>query len=630
MADVFVSYKAEDRARVRPLVDALTADGLSVWWDAHIEGGSDWRQSIQDQLDAARCVVVVWSKRSVAAEGKFVRDEATRAERRGVYLPVRIDAVEPPLGFGETQAFPLLGWNGKRDDPAYLALLAAARAVAEGNPRPAVNPFAAPALRFGRREALIGGGGVLAASALGAGGWLWLHPGTAMATDSIAVLPFANMSGDAAQKYFSDGIAEELRSALARIAQLKVAARTSSEKMRDADIKEAASKLGVATVLTGSVRRSPATIRVSAQLVDGLSGLERWSQSFDRPAGDALKIQSDIAENVAGSLRIRFGHAERAALTIGGTRVAAAQDALLRARAIVGSNLPDQRRKLALIDAALAADPGFATAYGSRAAVLANIANQTSGAERMAALAGLQAAAARAVALAPGLAYAQSSLGLARLAQLDFKGADRAYRRALELGGSDPRALGNIASFFSYLGRGDQAVALYDRAIALDPLNPGVVAHKFFVLVFARRYPEAIATAARAITMGADDDALRSRFGDALLLSGKPREALAQYARVEDEETRLASEAIALAHLGDRAAADRALTALSKFSAEELGTDLAEVYAQRGEPDRALAVLERLAARRDGRILSLPGDPMLDPLRADPRFKALLARLNFP
>src|SRR5689334_14186201 len=107
MVDVFVSYKAEDRRRVAPLVQALEADGFSVWWDAHIGGGVDWRDTIEENLDQAKCVIVVWSKRSVAREGRFVRDEATRAQRHRTYLPVRIDKVEPPLGFGETQAIPL-------------------------------------------------------------------------------------------------------------------------------------------------------------------------------------------------------------------------------------------------------------------------------------------------------------------------------------------------------------------------------------------------------------------------------------------------------------------------------------------------------------------------------------------
>ena len=129
MSDVFVSYKAEDRRRVKPLVDALEADGFSVWWDEQIGGGAAWRHEIETQLNAARCVIVVWSRRSIGPKGHFVRDEAARAQRRHAYLPVRIDKVDPPLGFGEIQAIPIVRWKGDRSDPRYQAVLAAARAI---------------------------------------------------------------------------------------------------------------------------------------------------------------------------------------------------------------------------------------------------------------------------------------------------------------------------------------------------------------------------------------------------------------------------------------------------------------------------------------------------------------------
>jgi serine/threonine-protein kinase len=103
--DVFVSYKAEDRARLLPLVDALEAEGFTVWWDTHIGGGAHWREDIQEHLDAAKCVIVAWTKRSVGPGGDFVRDEANRARKRGAYLPVRLDAAEPPLGFGEVRPY---------------------------------------------------------------------------------------------------------------------------------------------------------------------------------------------------------------------------------------------------------------------------------------------------------------------------------------------------------------------------------------------------------------------------------------------------------------------------------------------------------------------------------------------
>ncbi len=161
-----------------PLVAALEADGLSVWWDAHIGGGADWREAIQEHLDAARCVVVAWSDRSVATEGRFVRDEASRAQRRGVYLSVRIDAVEPPLGFGETQALNLVGWRGDRKDARYQALLTAARALIKGRPHTGAAPAPARPSRRIDRRALIAGGAVAAVGVAGVGGRaLWRRMG---------------------------------------------------------------------------------------------------------------------------------------------------------------------------------------------------------------------------------------------------------------------------------------------------------------------------------------------------------------------------------------------------------------------------------------------------------------------
>ena len=129
MADVFISYKAEDRRRIQPLVQALQADGYSVWWDQHIGTGDDWRETIERQLDDAKCVIVAWSKQSIGPEGQFVRDEASRARRRHVYVPILLDSVDPPLGFGESQATSLRGWRGNRSDARYQAILGAVRRI---------------------------------------------------------------------------------------------------------------------------------------------------------------------------------------------------------------------------------------------------------------------------------------------------------------------------------------------------------------------------------------------------------------------------------------------------------------------------------------------------------------------
>jgi hypothetical protein len=136
MTDIFISYKREDEARVAPIVEGLKGAGLSVWWDREISGGETWRQSISEQLAAARCVVVVWSEISVGPLGEFVQDEAGRAKARGVLIPVRIDRISEPLGFGEIQSLDLVDWRGNVRDLRFQNLVAAVNAVVAGGPRP--------------------------------------------------------------------------------------------------------------------------------------------------------------------------------------------------------------------------------------------------------------------------------------------------------------------------------------------------------------------------------------------------------------------------------------------------------------------------------------------------------------
>lgn len=162
MNDVFVSYKREDEARVAPLVEGLRSAGLSVWWDRDISCGLSWRRTITDQLEKARCVVVVWSEASVSPQGEFVHDEAGRAKSRGVILPVRIDRVTEPIGFGEIQSLDLVGWRGNHRDPRFKNLVEAVKALVAGGPQPR------PALvRRARLAAAWGSGLCLSAGVLG-------------------------------------------------------------------------------------------------------------------------------------------------------------------------------------------------------------------------------------------------------------------------------------------------------------------------------------------------------------------------------------------------------------------------------------------------------------------------------
>ena len=631
MVDVFVSYKAEDRRRVVPLVKALEADGLSVWWDAHIGGGVDWRDSIEEHLDSAKCVIVVWSKRSVAREGRFVRDEASRAQRHQTYLPVRIDKVDPPLGFGETQAIPLTGWNGNRSDERYRAVLAAAQAILAGKHYSQHERVKGPASNVNRRAVLVG---VSAVAVAAVGGWAFLRSSAARASNSIAVLPFANLSGDPAQSYFSDGIAEELRSALARIPKMKVMARTSSEKVRNDDIQTAATKLDVDHILTGSVRKSPSTIRISTQLIDGKSGLEQWSEAYDRPAGDVLDVQTDIAQQVASALSVKLsgGVAE---LIAGRTRNPAAQDLFLKARSSWQENPTAERFRLAfdLFDEAIKLDPRFAEARAQKAIALLifaqTFASGKTDYDRSARAADAESQAA--LKIAPGLQSAHVAQALSRNGRFDFKGALEDFRKAFPNNSLTSDNIAEYSRFLSQVGLSSDGFDTANRGISADPLNPRAHQSKIWAFYCAHRYSEAAEAARKLLSWAPNRPTTLSRLGDSLLLMGKPNEARAAYAQCRpDYPARLVGEAMLSARTGNRGASDQALASLRQLYGDTASYRIAGVHAQRGETELALATLSRAIAVRDSGVTTLPTDPFIDPLRGDPRFKALTSSLDFP
>ena len=629
MSDIFVSYKAEDRRRVRPLVDALEADGLSVWWDAEIGGGAAWRQSIEAELDSARCVIVIWSKRSAGPEGAFVHDEASRAMERRVYLPVKIDNVRPPLGFGERQALSLARWQGNRADPRYQALLGAVRAIMGGKAPPA----AALGMKGGvdRRMVLAGGAATVVAASLG--GYFLLKPGSSGSANSIAVLPFANLSGDPSQAYFSDGIAEELRSALSRIAGLKVVARTSSEAMREADAKTAAAKLDVANILTGSVRRSPSTIRVSAQLIDGSKGLERWTENYDRAAGDALQIQTDIANKVADALSIRLGGSDRKRIKLGSTDNPEAHDLLLKAEASLqqGEGREAAERAVGMMDAALALDPRYADALAAKARVLKVIAGalvQTAEESRQL-YAAAEAAAMQAIRIAPQLKSGHGVLGDIYYEQLHARAALAEYQKMLAAPGDDVSALIGYAVFLAENKRVDEALGLVDRVVAIDPLNTITYSWKAYIQAAGRRYPDAIESIRQLMKLVPHRTQLGFRLGFYLMMQGRYDEARVAMdgARIGNAIDRVYRAVLAI-RTGNRQAAEEALD--SMLGKSYAWFQVAELLTQLGRKDEAIAALESAWDNRDSGLTTLLIDPLLDPLRDDPRFADIVRRLNFP
>ena len=630
--DVFVSYKAEDRSRLLPLIDALEAEGFSVWWDTHIGGGAHWREDIQDHLDAAKCVIVAWSRRSVGPGGDFVRDEANRARRRGAYLPIRLDSSEPPLGFGEIQTVSLKGWRGDRSDPRFRAIVDILRRRIAGEDKdhmPVLNGRG----RLSRRALVGGGAGVAAVAAAGVGGWALIRHPSANAM-RIAVLPFADLSPSHDQAYFSEGIAEELRSALSRIG-LQVIGRNSCEAAKDLDIKAAAAKLDVGNILTGSVRRSPEMMRIEAQLVSGSDGVERWAETYDRAPGDAIKIQTDIAENVAQALSIALGQAGRAALTLGGTRDSVAQDLILQSHKLrrQGGGAEAYRQRLVMADAAIARDPAYADAYVDRANVLATLATNYNPAPALAAAQLAQAglAARKAISLAPNFGPAHEALGIVAQSRLDFAMLLRQTQLAVSLSPNDSDLLpfaGRNLAWFGSLGDG---LRLIDRAIALDPLNGRQYRYKSEVLIFARHYPEALECGRKALELAPKFETAHIDVGDALLLLGQPAQAKAEYEQIgSDNPFRLARLALLAARTGDRARTEQTLAQLKQQAGAGASYQYGEIYGQLGDKDRAFGAFENAITAKDSGLIYFKVDPFLDPIRNDPRYGALLRRLNFP
>jgi serine/threonine-protein kinase len=625
VTDLFLSYKAEDRPRVAPLVQALETDGLSIWWDAHIGGGEDWRDTILRHLEAAKAVIVVWSERSVGPHGHFVRDEATRALKRGTYFPIHIDNVDPPLGFGETQALDLSGWRGERSDPRYQAVLSALRrrlgikAERAKLPQPHPNGI--------NRRAVVIGGSAAAVAAAGAGAWFLTRPSRAQA-DSIAVLPFANLSGDPKQSYFSDGIAEELRNALARLAGLKVVGRTSSEAVRNDDAATAAKKLGVANVLTGSVRRSPSTIRVSAQLVDGRTGIERWSENYDRAPGDAIKIQTDIAENVARALAVALAGAARAAIALGGTQNAAAQNILLKAIAKQrGESKEDLKESLSLTDAAIALDPNYAEAYVYKALGLISYAgNFANEAELPEYRAQAMRVAQQALSLAPDLASAHNALAQIHHISLNLRAADQEYKRALRLSPGEAETVRDYAQFAAKMGRVAESRRLSAQALELDRLNPDSYYARFMVLIANRSFEEAIDFTKLVERTRPEMFRWQLEASWCELVLGHPDEAK----RYFEQRPSLMGRAFLAIRTKSRPEAELAIAGLRREFGDAASYQYAQIYSGLGDKDRAFAFLDRAWAIRDSGLAWVKVDPFLDPLRSDRRFQAIVDRLDFP
>ena len=623
-ATLFLSYARADEAFARRLAAALEHAGYTIWWDAMIEGGAAYARSIAEALEAADVILVLWSRQSVDSD--WVKDEAAQGRDRHRLIPLSIDGTLPPLGFRQYQSIDLSHWHGRRNAPQF-ASLERAIAASLGHARPAAHS------RTGvDRRSLVIGGSAAAAVAAGGGAWLVWERGLGRAGEplSIAVLPFRNLSGDRAQAYFADGLTEEVRTALTRIAALQVLAGTSSEKASDQGSPKAiAADLGVGFLLNGSVQRAGDTVRIAVDLVDGRTGFSRWSQSVDRKLTDIFAVQSEIARTVAEAMSVQVATAEPAP---GGTGNVSAYENYLQGRALFNLAKDETTDRAALnhFEIAIAEDPKFALAHAGRSRSLAVIAGEHANADQLKSLySEAVASAKRAVEIAPNLAEGHLALGYAMFAgKLDISGAWPSYQRAYRLGYGNADIVLLYALYCSRAGRPAEAKAAVERAVLLDPLNPRAFRAQGSVAYAARRYADALPPLRRALQLNPKMTFAHSLAGNSLLGLGRTSDAIKEFEAEPEPQFRLPGLAIAQYRLGNRAAAEKAFADLQSQVGDAALYQQAEVLAQWGRRDESLEKLARAREVGDSGLTYAATDVMLDPLRQDARFQRFINALN--
>jgi TolB-like protein/Tfp pilus assembly protein PilF len=465
---------------------------------------------------------------------------------------------------------------------------------------------------------------------------LWLagrdapRPAPAIATTaapSIAVLPFVNMSDDAANVFFSDGVSEELLNLLAKIPELRVTSRSSSFSFRDQslEIPEIAARLGVAHVLEGSVRKAGDRVRITVQLIDARTDAHLWSGTYDRALDDIFAIQDEIAAAVVAQMKVTL---------LGEAPTVAATDPEAYALYLEGRHLgllgtaEGYEHSRALLERALAIDPEYAAAWVDLARNYFNeIALGLRARGEGAALA-LEATE-RALAIDPDLGPAHASLGWWAMRHgHDLAAAARHYERALALDPAHLPTIGNAAILVYALGRLETAIALMEYARARDPV--GSVGHSNLghTYLHAGRWDNAIASYLTALRLSPGRLNAHFFIGVALLFKGDPQAALEAIEQEPRAAARLRGLALAHHALGGRAASDAALDALIRSHGEEDPYAVATALAYRGEVDRAFQWLARSVEAEDGGRIGTHVDPLLANLHADPRWLPFLESIG--
>ena len=541
MADIFISYARQDRARIERLAGQLEAEGHSIWWDRHIAGGAEFSKDIERELQSAKAVIVGWSKG--ANESRWVKDEAGLAANAGKLIAISLDGSEPPIGFRQFHALDYT----KPDSAAFAELT---RSIALKLSLPARETQSVAAGRDRKKTLAIVAGLAVGALAFGYAIISNLTQNTAAPDDaarrasivsdtagpppdvseyeSIAVLAFSDLSPEQDQEYFSDGVSEELLNVLARETDFRVAARTSSFsfKGKDETIASIGAALNVDAVLEGSVRKSGERIRVTAQLIDVQSGYHLWSDTFDRDLADVFQVQDEIARSIVRSLP---SNAPAAQIGASPSTNDNAYDLFLQGRHQLTrrTRLSIEHAKT-LFEQALSDDPDYAPAWaGLATATLLLVEGQSTYGDltREETEAIAAPAIEKALALDPNLAEAYTAQGLLLGQKGDISGSAEAQRKAIELNPSVANTRHLLYLVLTSDGAFEEAFRVIDDAVVRDPLSAITLENHVASLLLRGRFADALAAAHRLHNLHPDWHHAKTALGRAYAANGNLAQA---------------------------------------------------------------------------------------------------------
>jgi len=572
VAKVFLSYAREDAPAAKQLADCIARAGHEVWWDRHIQGGSRFSTEIDRELKSAAVVVVLWSAASI--ESAWVQDEAAEGRDSGRLVPVSLGGSRAPLGFRQFHTVEIANWSGN-GDPAEIDDLLEAISKTAGN-----SSAASTAPQANEQKAARG--------------------------PSVCVLPFVNMSGDPEQEYFSDGITEDIITDLSKVSALLVIARNTAFtfKGRVMDVKEVAQALDVSHVLEGSVRKAGDRVRITGQLIDAATGGHLWADRYDRDLTDIFAIQDEISKAIVAALRLKLLPDEKKAIETRGTANVEAYNLYLMARQqwIIG-DYSDVRRDESIVRIcrqAVSFDPGYAQAWAL-------------------------------------MALAQAELRLMHGKDVD---ALPAVERALSTNPDIAEAHCVKAQLLQELGEKAEANQEIQVALRLDPESWEVNREAARQMFRQGRIRDSIPYFEKAVTLMPSDwhspmmvMTCHQSVGDedSMLKSARTSIERAEMALAKDPANTqlLAAGANALALLGEEGRArewiDRAL--LLDPDNNSTRYNLACAFVVRlNDTERAIEVLGPYFEHAiPDRIKHVEADPDMDPIRDDPRFKAMMS-----